>query len=75
MVSELPTAVTGFRLFFSAAPFPGHRYSLRWVREEFGGNWYLCEELNMEGWLCPALFHYFDQAPERIYASVEAKRA
>ena len=29
--------------------------------------------LDLEGWLCPALFKYFDQAPERIYAQVKAK--
>ena len=27
----------------------------------------------MEGWLCPALFKYFDQAPERIYAQVKPR--
>jgi hypothetical protein len=27
----------------------------------------------MEGWLCPALFRYFDEAPEEIYVKAEAK--
>jgi hypothetical protein len=27
----------------------------------------------MEGWLCPALFKYFPEAPEEIYVSVAAK--
>jgi len=74
MVSSLPASAIGFRLLFSGAPFPGHQYTLRWLREEFGGNWYVCEEFNMEGWLCPALFHYFELTPQRIYASAEAKR-
>ena len=26
-----------------------------------------------EGWLCPALFRYFDEAPEEIYVKAEAK--
>jgi len=26
----------------------------------------------MEGWLCPALFRYFDQAPKQLYAQVKA---
>ncbi|MBI1827308.1 MAG: hypothetical protein HY287_03905 [Planctomycetes bacterium] len=75
MVAEIPAAGNGFRLLFSPTPFPGHQYSLRRLSEEFGGNWYVCEELNMQGWLCPALFRYFDHAPERIYISVEAKQA
>lgn len=39
-----------------------------------GGNWYWNESLGMEGWLCPALFKYFDTAPERIYAQALPKR-
>jgi len=31
-----------------------------------GGNWYFCPQLNMEGWLCPALFRYFGEAPKRL---------
>jgi hypothetical protein len=27
----------------------------------------------MEGWLCPALFKYFEEAPKRIYVQVKAK--
>lgn len=27
----------------------------------------------MKGWLCPALYHYFDDAPEKIYLSVARK--
>jgi hypothetical protein len=29
-------------------------------------------DLDMEGWLCPALFRYFDQAPKQLYAQVKA---
>jgi hypothetical protein len=25
----------------------------------------------MEGWLCPALFKYFDAAPKTLYAKAE----
>ena len=39
--------------------------------EEFGGNWYELAMYDMQGWLCPALFHYFDDAPLEIYAKVE----
>jgi hypothetical protein len=26
-----------------------------------------------EGWLCPALFKYFEKAPEKIYCKAEAQ--
>ena len=28
----------------------------------------------MEGWLCPALFHYFDSAPLELYVKAEEKK-
>jgi hypothetical protein len=59
-------------MLFSASPFPGAQVTLEWLREEFGGNWYRWPEGKMEGWLCPALFKYFDQAPPRLFAKVEA---
>ena len=30
------------------------------------------EEPALDGWLCPALFCYFDEAPERLYVRAEA---
>jgi hypothetical protein len=27
-----------------------------------------------EGWLCPALFKYFEAAPQRIHAQFKAKK-
>jgi len=71
-VRDIPNAEAGFRMLFSATPFPGYQVTLTLVRPEFGGNWYRCEELDQEGWLCPALFRYFDEAPKTIYAKVEA---
>lgn len=40
---------------------------------EKSGNIYRSEELGMEGWLCPALFKYFESAPAALYLRVEAK--
>ncbi|MGH7971928.1 MAG: DUF6717 family protein [Limisphaerales bacterium] len=37
------------------------------------GNWYFSPEFKIEGWLCPALFKYFDQAPTEIYVKAEPK--
>ena len=63
----------GFNLLFSATPFPGHHAVAEWLREEGGGNWYqvsLPSGEVREGWLCPALFKYFEQAPQRLYFQV-----
>lgn len=73
MVRGLPRARDGFTLIFSAGPFPGHQVVLERRREHMGGYWYYSPDLGFEGWLCPALFKYFDAAPERIYAQFKAK--
>lgn len=73
MVEGIPNATAGVTILFSATPFPGVQHELEWRREEVGGNWYYSPKLNLEGWLCPALFKYFDRAPERIYAQVKTK--
>ena len=73
LVQDIPDARKGFRLTFSAGPFPGYQQELIWVREEFGGHWYRTEDPPMEGWLCPALFEYFNETPEKIYAKAESK--
>ena len=73
LVVNLSNAEKGFRLLFSAAPFPGYAMKLEWRREEYGGNWYYSPQFDMEGWLCPALFKYFKNAPPEIYIKAEAK--
>jgi hypothetical protein len=73
-VQDVPDAANGFNLLFASNPFPGYRKKLRRTREEYGGNWYLDEETQKEGWLCPALFHYFDQAPDHLYARAEPSK-
>jgi hypothetical protein len=44
-------------------------------REEFGGNWYFAPDYQIEGWLCPALFKYFEASPDRIFVQVKPKSA
>lgn len=75
MVEGVPNAEAGVTILFSARPFPGCRHEFVWQREEYGGNWYTSAEFGIEGWLCPALFKYFDQAPQRIFAQVKPKDA
>jgi hypothetical protein len=73
LTAEIPDAAKGFRLTFSAQPFPG--YQVRFVRgrEEYAGNWYSWPERNIEGWLCPALFKYFPSAPPELYAQASSR--
>lgn len=71
--SQIADADEGFRLLFSAQPFPGHQIKLLWQREEAWGNWYYCPKYDAEGWLCPALFKYFKRAPKEIYGKAEPK--
>ena len=73
LVAAIPEAASGFRLIFSATAFPGHMARLEWRREESGGNWYYSPDFQMEGWLCPALFRYFEKAPKEIYVKAEPK--
>ncbi len=72
LTREIPDAESGFRLLFSPGKFPGWQAQLEWRREEFGGNWYFSPTYKREGWLCPALFKYFDKAPREIYVKAEA---
>ena len=78
MISELilatGTKTSGprcfFALSFSDKPFTGHQVQLDWFAFADGGNWYT-GEINGEEmvcWLCPALFHYFDRAPLKLFA-------
>ena len=73
LVAEIPNAGRGFRLGFWADPFPGYQRKLTRTREEMGGWWYKANQPEGEGWLCPALFRYFEEAPQEIYLRAEAK--
>ena len=75
MVAGIPRAAEGFTLIFSDRPFPGHQAVFGRRREQDGGWWYHSAALDKEGWLCPALFKYFEAAPEKIYAQFKAKAA
>lgn len=67
LAGVLPESEGGFDLVFRGAEFP---YSTRFdrVQEENGWSLYRNGELEMEGWLCPALLKYFPEgAPEEIH--------
>jgi hypothetical protein len=67
----LEEAERGFRLIFSAIPFPGHHLSAKRIEQEGGGMWYEESVGRARGWLCPALFRYFATAPDNLYVRVE----
>jgi hypothetical protein len=71
MVADIPNAKAGFRLTFSAAPFPGHELVVTRGEPEAGGYWYYAADFNKKGWLCPALFKFFSEAPEKLYARAD----
>ena len=70
--ADIPDADKGFRLLFSAAPFPGWQEKLVWQGTELNGNWYSRDGTSERGWLCPALFAYFETAPREIYVKAES---
>ena len=74
LVADIPDADTGFRLYFSVVPFPGHQKKLTWLRGGDQGNWYKLDDPPLEGWLCPALFKYYRKAPKELYVRAEAKK-
>ncbi len=70
--AHIPDAHKGFIAVFSAGYFPDAEIELDWVEEKGSGNVYRWPEKNMEGWLCPALFKYFDQTPAKLYIHLKA---
>ena len=71
IVEHLPDAKKGFNLFFSSAPFVGSQGCLKRLYPESGGNWYMDYESGLKGWLCPAMYKYFEDAPNTIYYKAE----
>jgi len=82
----IPNPAAGFALTFDEKPF-NHDVQLTSMSPTAAaaalhcrptdipafGNWYKADVLGREmiGWLCPALFLYFSQAPNTIYAKAE----
>jgi len=75
VTSHIPDAKSGFAMIFSGVPFPGHQFRLDLVRESGNGNVYYSEQLDEEGWLCPALLRYFDKPPRNIYVQIKPRNA
>lgn len=71
LVKDVPNSRDGFRLLFSANPFPGFQKKLTWLRGDQGGNFYKLDDPPMEGWICPAMFRYYKDAPPNLYVKAE----
>jgi len=70
LVEDLVVPENGFNLVFSKKSFPGHQYKFKRLQQEFEGFWYQHPGTGMQGWLCPALFKYFDEAPETLFVRI-----
>ncbi len=64
MASRIPNAEEGFRLLFSAGPFPGFTAELEWRRADLGGNWYYSRQLNNGRVAVPRVTQVFRGASE-----------
>jgi hypothetical protein len=73
LVKDIPDSKNGFRLTFSANPFPGYQNKLTWLRGDSNGNFYRLDNPPAEGWICPAMFKYYTAPPEHIYVKAEPK--
>ena len=71
LVAGIPNADKGFRLTFSSKPFPDFQKKLTWVRGDMDGNFYKIDDPPMEGWICPAMFRYYDKAPPELYVKAD----
>lgn len=86
LVADIPDADKGFRMVVCPQPFPGYEKKLTWLRRGGMGNWYRLEntppelltadaakqEPVLEGWICPALFRYYSEAPDELFVMAEA---
>ena len=52
-------------------PFPGFELAVERGEPYGGGFYYLDPETGRSGWLCPALFKYFHEAPAAIYVRAD----
>ncbi len=74
LVADIPDADQGFRLTFSANPFPGYDKKLTRTRSDGVGNFYRIDDPPMEGWICPAMFKYYAEAPPELYVKADPVR-
>ena len=57
----IPDASNGFKIIFSAKPFPGYTTRFIWTRAEYEGNWYRWPKREWKDGLCPPSSKYPSQ--------------
>lgn len=63
----IPNADDGFIFKLSDQPFPGYRTVMIHQKPQNGGNWYYCPNFELRGWLCNALYKYYEEPPSILY--------
>jgi len=71
MTQNISNAANGFTMVFAADAFPGYQFQFEWRSPQGSGNLYYSSDLQLEGWLCPALLRYFESPPPRLFVQVE----
>ena len=71
-IPEIIAAIVGprvdrFTITFTADRTASHDNVLLRMTPEDGGHWYKLGGTTMNGWLCPVLLEYFDEAPLELY--------
>lgn len=69
-VAHLKNPEAGFTLLFNNTGLPSADVVLKKANSDSGGTWYQQEGTGLKGWLCPALFQYYPQAPDTLYIKV-----
>ncbi|MBK8916329.1 MAG: hypothetical protein IPM64_17330 [Phycisphaerales bacterium] len=54
-------------ILFSGGPIPGSQLRLDRISADAHGSWWTPSDGGEQCWLCPALYQYFDSAPESIH--------
>ncbi len=67
----LEEASKGIALLFSPDPFQGHQSEIYLIETTPYGSTYGNDKWDIEPWLCPALYKYFPQAPQRLFSQVK----
>jgi hypothetical protein len=63
-----------FTLFFSDIEFPDFDFFLEKGIDLNNGSFYSIDNLNLKGWLCPALRKYYTlDLPQKIYFKIEVE--
>ena len=74
MMDIIASGAPYLRIIFAASPFPTTNLVLEKLHAEYGGTWYRCSKLGIDGWLCPVLFEYFTIAPDVLYIDIQPQK-